>query len=668
MRAIAACLAALLCVQSALVPCSHAADAPGVADAAATSAPTAVAVRTYRGVEMFEQVAVGAAASLAARVNLDRDGVGPATTPGYTVANRVTVQSYRGDAGELLSHISGVVEVTPIAAAPGFWSVQLTTVGEAIALADALFAEGRWELAYVDIGEPIVERTCVVGVPTDPRFSTNQWNLRNNQAPLFDANLEAAWCLGYTGAGVTIGISEPGRWQIDHIDLAANYHAAASQAIGALSSHATSVAGVAGMVGNNGIYGAGAAFNARLSVQAVAGTTQNQADAIGFRNDLNAIKNNSWGPSDDGLMRSLDPIVRTAIETAIATGRGGLGEIFVWAAGNGGAGNDRVDYDPYASNRHIIAVGAIGDSDTRSTYNEFGSSMTVVAQSDGNLRRVYSVGVNNSENTVFGGTSAASPLASGVVALLLEANPNLTWRDVQHILKRTARRNDPTNADWVQNGAGRWVNYSYGYGAIDAGAAVAAAQGWMNVPPETSFDSGIVPVNAALPDNDANGVEQAIVVGANLRVECVEIVLNATTTSIGNLQVEITSPLGTNSVLTLPRSFDTQDNFVNQLLTSRRHWDETSIGEWRVKISDRIAGVNATWSDVRLVIHGVEVCDGDADRDGDIDLTDLAILLTSFGLNRLDAGYSAYADFSGDGAVTLNDLAILLVHFGSGCP
>ena len=68
----------------------------------------------------------------------------------------------------------------------------------------------------------------------------------------------------------------------------------------------------------------------------------------------------------------------------------------------------------------------------------------------------------------FGGTSASAPVVSGIVALMLQANPNLTWRDVKHILVDTAVKNDPSDPGWTQNGAGRWVNDRYGFGAVDA--------------------------------------------------------------------------------------------------------------------------------------------------------------------------------------------------------
>jgi furin len=53
------------------------------------------------------------------------------------------------------------------------------------------------------------------------------------------------------------------------------------------------------------------------------------------------------------------------------------------------------------------------------------------------------------------GTSAAAPLAAGICALTLEANRNLNWRDMQHIVVRTAKSDHLIARDWQVNGVGR---------------------------------------------------------------------------------------------------------------------------------------------------------------------------------------------------------------------
>lgn len=59
-------------------------------------------------------------------------------------------------------------------------------------------------------------------------------------------------------------------------------------------------------------------------------------------------------------------------------------------------------------------------------------------------------------------------VVSGVVALMLEANPNLGWRDVQDILARTAQPvlDDPENKSLQVNGAGLAHSNWYGFGIV----------------------------------------------------------------------------------------------------------------------------------------------------------------------------------------------------------
>ena len=243
------------------------------------------------------------------------------------------------------------------AALRGFWIVECASVADACALAAALRAVPGVDEAYIDATRPLFTRS---NLPTDPGFA-QQWHLHNLTNFLFDANLAPAWKAGYTGAGVTVGVVEFG-WNISHPDLADKYHAEASQTPAGTQDHGTSVAGVIGMIANNGIGGAGAAFDAMLSRMYI-GSDAATAAALAFRNDLNFVKNTSWGPADNARVPTRPSITAQAIADGATMGRNGLGTVYVWAGGNGGPANDRVDDDPYAPNRHVIAVGAIDSMD-----------------------------------------------------------------------------------------------------------------------------------------------------------------------------------------------------------------------------------------------------------------------------------------------------------------
>ncbi len=552
--------------------------------------------------------------------------------------------------------------VSAVPGLPGWVRIETASADEAITLADALCVQ-RWaEHVRVDTRPPITLR----GDPNDPRFGF-QWNLENTQDPLFDANVRPVWDAGITGAGVVIGIVE-GAFQHDHPDLLANFLPEASQTGGTITTHATSVAGIAAAVGRNGLFGLGAAYGARLSNQLI-GTDLETAAALAFRNDLNDVKNNSWGPADIGFAFELPAVVRDALAGAVETGRNGRGTVFVWAAGNGGTAQDRVDYDPYASSRYTIAVGAVGDQDTRPFYSERGSSLMIVAPSSGNVRNIYSVSWPDSETFSFGGTSAAAPLVSGVVALMLEANPQLSWRDVQQILIHSARQNDPADPDWLPNGAGLPVHYSYGYGAVDAAAAVALARTWTPLPHEVVADSGVIPLDLPIPDNDRRGVRVELDIPRDIRVESVELILNVQIGFIGDLQIELTSPAGTVSRLANRRD-DSQRDYVDYVFTSLRHVDEHSSGVWTIKIADRATGVTGLWQDARLRIWGRPWCPGDLNEDGALDLTDLAILLERLGACEAEADgrYLPEADLDNSHCIDLTDLQIFLSRFGTSCP
>lgn len=556
-----------------------------------------IAVDLGHGPELFyvaEPAALESPAWRDASDWADKDGVVPAPQGGYTLTHRVLVLAEQPGPlfNALLTHAHAAW--APLVDAPGHWVVAAQSVADAVDMADQLRAMPGIQEAYVDIEAPRALRA-----PSDPGYP-NQWHLNNSTMAIADINAVPAWNAGYTGAGVTVGILEGG-WQTNHPDLAGNYNATASQSGGSATSHGTSCAGVAAAIANNGAGGAGLAYAARISQQIYGSSSQN-ATAFGFRNDLNAIKSNSWGPADNGRITYLSSTERTAIQNAVATGRGGKGTIFCWAAGNGGNG-DRVEYDPYASNRYTFPIGAIGDQDTRASYNEKGCSMLVVAHSSGNSRGIYTTTSGSSYTSNFGGTSSASPLAAGAAALALQANPNLTWRDLQHVLINSARKNHSADANWSVNAAGHDINYNYGFGAIDANALTALAASWANVGPEVSFSTGTILVNAAIPDNSTAGLTRTYQVPANIRIESYELVLSATTTYVGDLRIQVTAPSGTKSLLAAVRA-DPTDNYSSYIFTSRRCWDELSAGTWSINISDRAAGNAATWTNYQLKIYG----------------------------------------------------------------
>ncbi|MGJ3246044.1 MAG: S8 family peptidase [Elainellaceae cyanobacterium] len=463
-------------------------------------------------------------------------------------------------------------------------------------------------------------------LPNDPLFD-NQWHLLNRGqtggTPGADANLEAAWDIAL-GTGVVIGIVDDG-FQYTHPDLVGQYRPDLSfdfndddadpSPENSFDFHGTSVAGIAAASGQNGVGVSGSAPGASLAgirLTAAPTTDTTEAQALSFRNQDIDIYNNSWGPSDDARrLEGPGPLTLAALRHGIATGRGGLGSIYVWAAGNGLQNGDNVNYDGYANSRYTIAVSAIDHNGKQAYYSEPGAPILVAAYSDGDDVGITTTDLVGSEGrdfdgdytNEFGGTSSSAPLVSGVVALMLEVNPTLTWRDVQHILVETAKLTDPLDLDWTTNGAGHEINHQYGFGAVDAAAAVDAAISWIPVEPEMMTTTGRLPIGATIPDNRLTGIRSTVAIAKDITVEWAEVVFDATHPIRGDLKVTLTSPDGTESILADIHS-DSNDDFESWTLTSARHWGESSAGNWTLTVADGFAGEIGTWDSWQLNLYG----------------------------------------------------------------
>ncbi len=477
---------------------------------------------------------------------------------------------------------------------------------------------------------------------TDP-FYGDQWHLenrgQNGAVPGNDVLVQPVWDMGFDGSGIQIAVVDDGLEYV-HPDLAPNYNPVGSYDFNlddpdpapnsSFDVHGTAVAGVAA-ARDESTCGVGAAFRASLSgVQVLSGFTTDalEAQALGYALNVNHISSNSWGPFDDGeTFGGVGPLALAAIEQGVLTGRSGRGTVYVWAGGNGLQSSDYANADAFVSSRYTIGVAATDYTGRQAWYSEPGAALLVNAPSNGDgttdltgiglgittTDRLGSFGYNgypaNLECTNgFGGTSSATPLVSGIVALMLDANPTLTWRDVQHILVETAIRNDPADPGWTLNGARYPINHKYGFGRVNAFAAVNLARNWFNVSPEVSFVSPVLTVNEPIPALPSAGITRSFSVGVNnasFRIEHVVVRLNAVDLYRGDLEITLTSPSGTQSVLLAARPFDGGTAIVDYDLMSTRHWGENPNGTWTIRVRDVFDdGFNGTFVDWQLAIYG----------------------------------------------------------------
>jgi Ca2+-binding RTX toxin-like protein len=478
-------------------------------------------------------------------------------------------------------------------------------------------------------------------MPTDSLVSS-QWHLKNTGqtggTAGIDINVSAVWD-DYTGAGVSIGIYDDGV-DFTHSDLNDNYDASQHLVIGGTTYSAMPTTGyhgtaVAGLIAaeNNGTGTVGVAYGASITgVPILRSSMAPDLLSALWEMDRFDIVNNSWGyttafqvnaSSSDSFWQSFEGALVNA-----GTGRGGLGTIIVKSAGNNrGSGLD-TNYDNFTNHRQVIAVGAVDHNGNVAYYSTPGANLLVVAPSS-----TYGVGLTTTDIagaaghdsgdylSDFGGTSAAAPQISGVVALMLEANPELGWRDVQEILALSARQvGDPgslTGSEkyaWSYNGADNWngggMHFSndYGFGLVDALAAVRLAESWTLQ--GTSANEVRVGVSAtfnrAIPDNGSTTFQLAI--PNNILIDHVELTVDILHPNRGDLRITLTSPDGTISIV-LDRPLNGTDTGDNLLFRfgSNAFWGENSAGTWTVTITDANGGNVGTVVSLSLAAYGDSV-------------------------------------------------------------
>ncbi|KAL7838269.1 hypothetical protein AOLI_G00266730 [Acnodon oligacanthus] len=428
---------------------------------------------------------------------------------------------------------------------------------------------------------------------------------------LTDMNIKAAWKRGYTGKGVVVSILDDGV-ERQHPDLKQNYDARASHDVNGNdpdptpryeatneNKHGTRCAGVVAAAANNLLCMVGIAYNARIGgVRMLDGdmTDMVEAQSLSLRQQYIDIYSSSWGPDDDG--RTVDgpgPLARLALENGIRKGRKGRGSIFVWASGNGGRSQDHCSCDGYTNSIYTISLGSTTQSGRKPWYLEECSSTLATTYSSGESQGLGIVTTDLRQRCTdeHSGTSASAPIAAGIIALTLEANTQLTWRDVQHIIVKTSRRGHLSAPDWQSNGAGYDVSHLYGFGLMDAEAMVKEAETWRQVPTQHVCEESIVQ-NARIisPERVLRSVYKSTGCCAQHghHVAYLEhVILHVTITHPhrGDLSITLTSPSGTKSQILAIRPNDhSTEGFVKWEFMTTHCWGEKAAGDWILEIRD----------------------------------------------------------------------------------
>lgn len=342
-----------------------------------------------------------------------------------------------------------------------------------------------YESGFFEDVDPAFMFNFMPDSPNDPLYNS-QWALKNNTNSGYDINVEGAWEIT-RGNGARIAIVDQGV-DTSHNDLSTNHsfpsYDAQLQVCPSVfrpgKNHGTHVAGIMTARANNNLQIAGVANQSQLIIVshdlAINQTIGAElASGISWINAHGAeVINCSWGDQGGAYYNNMySSVLDNAISNALSFTRQRKGTVVVFAAGNYGNNGAIMDY-PANSDDRILTVGSITSNGFRSYFSGYGNKLDVVAPGEG----IISTLPGNTTGAMTG-TSMAAPHVSGIAALMLAENPELTRETVVRYIEMTAKKINPigsyTYSLTSSRRNGTWNN-QMGYGLVDATAAVSVAR------------------------------------------------------------------------------------------------------------------------------------------------------------------------------------------------
>lgn len=393
--------------------------------------------------------------------------------------------------------------------------------------------------------------------------------------------------------------------------------------------HGTAVAGIIGAKGFNDISIRGVAPTVKI-----AGSNWLESEDISkldkvWCSDANiAVSNNSWGT------KYIDDFsYETIIEKASKELRGGKGRIFVFAGGNEREDFSNANLSYLINNPYVIAVSAINSENKYTSYSTPGSNILVSAYGGEHYYTAPTVfttftpgksmtqdelldakgpitvdeDANRSYTYAMNGSSAAAPMVSGALALVLDMCPSLSWRDIRWLIALSATKIDKNSSEWISNSASLSHNNNYGFGRINSlGMVEICKSPEYKLLPKQTITSIEGRYDTVIPDNNTT-IEKVLRIDKDMQIDWVGLTVAIDHSSAGDIVIDLISASGTISHII-------STNFINFnaykdgfRFSTVSLMSERSRGIWHIRIRDALPEDQGVLKSLKLEIRGYDL-------------------------------------------------------------